>query len=161
MKPKTNQNEIDAAYGPTTEKHIAEYTLQGIVEQFELVGYHDDIGHQLVNNVAFLALKRYAAAQQEQPAGEVDLRDRIEAGLSVQNAEAKLWALLTGLECRNVDDFMARADTESYLRFGNAYITRVKELITKPAADPVRGDGDVCKALGCVFKKGHIGGCSI
>lgn len=56
-----NQQAREAAYGPTTEKAIAEYTLPKIIEQFELVDYHDDIGHRLVNNVAFLALKRLAA----------------------------------------------------------------------------------------------------
>lgn len=48
------------------EKAISEYdTLQKIIEQFELVGYHDDIGHKLVNNVAFTALKRMATRQSE------------------------------------------------------------------------------------------------
>lgn len=42
------------------EKAIAEYdTLEKIVEQLSKPGYHDDIGHRIENNVAFIALQRY------------------------------------------------------------------------------------------------------
>ena len=60
-------NDKREAYGPTTEKVIREDydTLAKIVEQFEKVGYHDDIGHRLANNVALLALKRHATATAE------------------------------------------------------------------------------------------------
>lgn len=91
------------------------------------------------------------------PRVQGDLKSRIEAGLNVQNAEAKLWALLTGLECQEVDDFLARADTESYLRLGQAYVSRVKELINKPA----KVDRDaVCGGCGVSWPDSHSASCN-
>lgn len=44
----------------SSEKAIAEYdTLEKIIEQLSKPGYHDDIGHKIENNVAFIALQRY------------------------------------------------------------------------------------------------------
>jgi hypothetical protein len=48
------------------ESVIKEYdSLNKIVKQLEICNYKDEFGHDLVNNVAFIALKRMADSENE------------------------------------------------------------------------------------------------
>ena len=60
VKPKTTTEiKIDEYLGEARNylNHHVKDALKKIVEQFELVGYKDNIGHEIKNNIAFLALK--------------------------------------------------------------------------------------------------------
>ena len=64
VRPKATKAE-EIGESPSVQSKIDRDfdTLAKIVEQLAFVGYHDDIGHELKNNVAFIALKQFA----EQP----------------------------------------------------------------------------------------------
>jgi len=60
-KPKTQPEIQIDKYLEGCEGYLSEQVktaLGRIVEQFEFVGYKDEIGHEIKNNIAFLALKK-------------------------------------------------------------------------------------------------------